>query len=384
MPNLTEWRPNWTLRSRVQLLTSAVVALAVSFTAVAVYVVAADGLRDRVDQQLRNHVEAVTQATYSGDSGMDFLLALSFLGNNDVVVGIMLGPMPGPDDELLRPTADYEPFGTPEEPIGAPERAVIDGQEESSLRTRGEYRIYAERTDEGDTILIAQSLLPTERLLRRLALILTLVGGFGVTIAALAGAAVARTGLRPVARLLAGTRQVAERGDLTPIDVVGDDELADLARRFNEMLAALRAARRRQRRLIIAAGQELRTPLELMRTRIERLIHADSAGEPEMSNEERQEVQADVIDQLDELARIVGDVVDRARLEHLSMVGDTGEHRFSLSDPPAGPSDLPPVAGGVFGDPSAVPVGTRKGGRHRRASSRTRSARNRSARNRPT
>lgn len=348
---------DWSLRSRVQLLTSAVVAVAVSITAVAVYVVAAEGLRDRVDHQLRNHVEAITESTFSGDSGMDFLLALSFLNNKDVVVGIKLAG--STDKKLLVPTADTEPFGTPQEPIGAPEQAVIDGTVDSSLRTRGEYRIYAVRTADGDTIVIAQSLLPTERLLRRLALILTLVGGFGVTVAALAGTAVARTGLRPVARLLAATRRVAENGDLTPIEVVGDDELADLARRFNEMLAALRAARRRQRRLIIAAGQELRTPLELMRTRIDTLIRADRAGEPRMSNEELQEVQADVIAQLDELARIVGDVVDRARLEHMSAVGDTGEHRFALTASSEPPNPAPTGTG-------SVPPAPRKGGRHRR------------------
>lgn len=367
-------RNDWSLRSRIQVLTAAVVTAAVSITAVAVYLVAADGLRERVDQQLINHAEAVTEATFSGDSGMDFLLALSFMNNTDVVVGIKLKG--SPENQLTRPSAANEPFGTTEEPIGAPERAVLAGQVDSSLRTRGEYRIYAVRTDNGDMIMIAQSLLPTERLLRRLALILTLVSGFGVTVAALLGTAVARTGLRPVARLLGATRRVAENGDLTPIEVVGEDELADLARRFNEMLAALRASRRRQRRLITAAGQELRTPLELMRTRIDTLIRADRTGKPEMSNKELQEVQADVIAQLDELARIVGDVVDRARLEHLTAVGDTGEHGFVLSDPPSAPvpaSSTGEAAGSREPAGTAtetVPPTTRKGGRHRRPSRR--------------
>ena len=78
-----------------------------------------------------------------------------------------------------------------------------------------------------------------------------------------------------------------------------------------------------------------------------------------MSNEELQEVQADVIAQLDELARIVGDVVDRARLEHMSAVGDTGEHRFALTASSEPPNPAPTGTG-------SVPPAPRKGGRHRR------------------
>ena len=69
--------------------------------------------------------------------------------------------------------------------------------------------------------------------------VLLVVGGGGVAFAALAGTAVARAGLRPVARLTRATERVAKTQDLTPIPVTGTDELARLTESFNTMLAAL-------------------------------------------------------------------------------------------------------------------------------------------------
>lgn len=367
------------------------VAVAVSITAVAVYVVAADGLRDRVDEQLRDRAQAVVETGFRDNAGSDIdaFMATAFLDNSDVALGLLF-PITtsatgsadvsrssvvyvnGEPFEFAHGGSSSEPFGTPEEPVGAPELAVAAGEAESSLRTRGDYRVYATQASPRQTIVLAQSLLPTERLLGRLAWILTLVGGLGVAVAVALGTAVARTGLRPVARLVAATRRVAERGDLTPIEVVGDDELAGLARRFNEMLAALRIARRRQRRLITTAAQELRAPLDVMRTRIDMLINSGRSGVPSLTVEQRRDVQTEVISQLDELARIVGDVVDRARMEHMSALGDTGEHRFSFPDPPTSPAAPVGVATTVAPRTGAASKRGRRrstsGGKHRRDS----------------
>ena len=91
-----------------------------------------------------------------------------------------------------------------------------------------------------------------------LAITLPVVGAIGVLLAALAGVAVARTGLRPVDRLTAATERIATTGDLRPIPVDGTDELARLTRSFNAMLGALAgvagaaAAARRGRRARVA------------------------------------------------------------------------------------------------------------------------------------
>ncbi len=58
---------------------------------------------------------------------------------------------------------------------------------------------------------------PTKEQLTDLSLVLFLIGGAGVVVAAAAGTAVARTGLRPVQRLTRATERVAQIGDLRPI-----------------------------------------------------------------------------------------------------------------------------------------------------------------------
>ena len=58
-------------------------------------------------------------------------------------------------------------------------------------------------------------------------------GGLGVAVAAMAGGAVARAGLRPVARLTEAAERVARTDDLRPIPVFGSDELARLTEAFN-------------------------------------------------------------------------------------------------------------------------------------------------------
>ena len=84
----------------------------------------------------------------------------------------------------------------------------------------------------------------------------------------MAGGAVARAGLRPVARLTEAAERVARTDDLRPIPVFGSDELARLTEAFNMMLRALAESRERQARLVTDAGHELRTPLTSLRTKV--------------------------------------------------------------------------------------------------------------------
>src|SRR6185437_7202728 len=109
--------------------------------------------------------------------------------------------------------------------------------------------------------LISKSLKPTEAVMTKLRWVLLLVGGIGVAVAAMAGGAVARAGLRPVGRLTEAAERVARTDDLRPIPVLGSDELARLTETFNMMLRALAESRERQARLVTDAGHELRTPL---------------------------------------------------------------------------------------------------------------------------
>ena len=187
------------------------------------------------------------------------------------------------------------------------------------------YRVVAVPAGADQALVIAQRLDPTQQVLTGLAVTLPLVGAIGVLLAALAGVAVARTGLRPVDRLTAATERIATTGDLHPIPVDGTDELARLTRSFNAMLGALAASQEQQRRLVADAGHELRTPLTSMRTNLELLAAANRPNAPALPESERVEIFEDVQAQVTELSTLVGDLVELARDDAPTVVHEPVE-----------------------------------------------------------
>jgi two-component system, OmpR family, sensor kinase len=106
--------------------------------------------------------------------------------------------------------------------------------------------------------------------------------------------------LQPL-RLLRDTARSIGESDLTRrIPVEGDDELADLARTFNEMLDRLEEAFASQKSFISDAGHELRTPITIIRG------HLDVMGD---DPEERRETLDLVRDELDRMSRLVNDLL---------------------------------------------------------------------------
>lgn len=287
------------LRWRVTWLAAASVAVSVALISVAAYAVVARALYADVDSQL--HTRARTLIENDFDSFDVRTISLATFYSKDISVGLIF-----PDQSIYTP-----PGSTP--PIDKPEYAVSKGESTGSLRTTDGQRVLAERTNAGLTLVIAQRLAPTKDVLDRLAFVLLLAGGVGVGIAALAGMATGRTGLRPVARLTEATERVARTDDLTPIPVMGNDELARLTASFNTMLRALAESRDRQRRLVADAGHELRTPLTSLRTNMELLIASSRPGAPKVPDDDMAELRTDVVAQIEELSTLVGDLVDLAR-----------------------------------------------------------------------
>jgi two-component system OmpR family sensor kinase len=106
--------------------------------------------------------------------------------------------------------------------------------------------------------------------------------------------------LQPL-RLLRDTARSITESDLTRrIPIEGDDELADLARTFNEMLDRLEEAFASQKSFISDAGHELRTPITIIRG------HLDVMGD---DPEERRETLDLVRDELDRMSRLVNDLL---------------------------------------------------------------------------
>ena len=288
------------LRWRVTLLAASVVAIAVAGLAIAAYAVVARALYADVDSQLQTRAGSLIENDFPDAFGFQSISLATFY-SDDISVALIFPNL-----------AVYTPAGS-HTPLGDEEMAVARGEHQSSLRTADDQRVLASRTHNGSTLVIAQQLAPTGAVLDRLAWVLFVVGGFGVVLAAIAGTAVGRTGLRPVTRLTSAAERVARTDDLTPIPVAGDDELARLTESFNTMLGTLAQSRERQSRLVADAGHELRTPLTSLRTNMELLVAASRPGAPPIPDEDMAELRLDVVAQIEELSTLVGDLVDLAR-----------------------------------------------------------------------
>ena len=284
------------------MLAMSMVAMAVVLMAVAVYAVVSRALYDDLDNQLHSRARLLIE---SGSLAADPGKAIEGTAYSDVNAMLVI-----PGRSIYTANQQGQML-----PLGQPEKDVISGQLLMSLRTADRQRVLAVHLGNDSSLLLSKSLAPTGQVLGRLGTVLLIVGGVGVAVAAMAGGAVARAGLRPVGRLTEAAERVARTDDLRPIPVVGSDELARLTEAFNMMLGALAESRDRQARLVSDAGHELRTPLTSLRTNVELLMASQEPGAPRLPDEEMAGLRADVIAQIEELSTLVGDLVDLTRDE---------------------------------------------------------------------
>ncbi len=305
------WHYRRSLASRVILMTTMAVCFAVALVALGAYVTVKMSLENSLDNSLldRAHRAAstTTLATLTNDQVPSYAT-----GAADVRIFVL-----GRDGHMF--TTDS---GDKVLPIGQPEIAVAQGDQDQSVRTvvidNNDYRVVAVPYLHQYAVILVQNMSTQERVLKRLGAVMLLFGIAGVIGAAAAGWAVARNGLRPVRRLTRNVERIARTEDLQPLPVEGDDEIARLATAFNGMLVALSASRDRQRRLVADAGHELRTPLTSLRTNLDLLLQADAGNG--LDDAARRELLDDVRAQIEEMSTLVGDLVELARDEPLRPI----------------------------------------------------------------
>lgn len=138
----------------------------------------------------------------------------------------------------------------------------------------------------------------------RPALILSLV----LVLLGVASALLARRISRPVERLTAAVRRLGA-GDLTARVPVGErggaDELTELTRAFNDMAERIERLVAGQKELMANVSHELRSPLTRIRVALE-LLPRDGGADTRLK---------DVEGDLDELERLIEDVLTTTRLE---------------------------------------------------------------------
>jgi two-component system sensor histidine kinase MprB len=306
------WNRRMSLRNRVTLLAAVCVGSAVALVSLAGYFTVRTSLYDQLDTTLLQRADSLRDT----------------LANAEQLGGIPPGVFSAADIRvgLLDGRTGSSAVGGDLE-MGPDERAVAQGLRLQSLRTdrARDLRVAAVPAAPGTALVVARGLDATRTTLARLGLVFTLVGGAGVLLAAAAGTAVAQGGLRPVQRLTEATERIARTGELQPIAISGDDELARLTGSFNSMLGALAESQERQRRLVADAGHELRTPLTSLRTNLELLAASDRPDAPSLSEQDRKEISDDVRAQVEELSTLVGDIVELAREDAPQVVHEPVE-----------------------------------------------------------
>ncbi|HEX7131119.1 MAG TPA: ATP-binding protein [Iamia sp.] len=117
--------------------------------------------------------------------------------------------------------------------------------------------------------------------------------------------------LRPLREVTEAARTISETDLSRRIPVDGDDEVAVLARTFNQMLDRLETAFATQRAFVDDAGHELRTPITVVMGQLELM-----GDDPE----DRAATLAVVEDELGRMARIVEDLLLLAKAEQTDFV----------------------------------------------------------------
>ncbi|HWX44037.1 MAG TPA: HAMP domain-containing sensor histidine kinase [Solirubrobacteraceae bacterium] len=318
-------------RRRVALLAAAAVAIAVVLASALTYLLVAHQLRGQIDSQLRDRSHGVS--AYVGRRAAEGLTP--FLGGDAIARNPLGNLLPRPyqvrgyqqfvnasGGVLFRSSANVTL------PVSAATRALAargGGSRFEEAHVGGvRMRILAEAVLPGVAAEFAQPLTETDHLLRHLRLILALIALGGIALAALLGRLVADAVVAPVGRLTRAAEHVARTRDLSgriatggPEEVGHADEIGRLAVSFNAMLDALErsmnaldASVHAQRQLVADASHELRTPVTSLRTNIEILQQA-----PHIDPLQREELFAEVVDQIEELTLLVNDLIDLARGE---------------------------------------------------------------------
>jgi two-component system sensor histidine kinase MprB len=316
-----------TLRARIAAVASVAVAAVVLVAAIVLYLAVSSELRGEVDRSLRDRARSFLPVVGAPDRGQPPPGGLPGAYGPDEGPGagfpkrLRQGP---PLKEAGVQVEFISPAGTVEIPGGqggsslqispvAGEKAIARSGSGSSFSDRTvkgtPLRVLTVGAGASGAVLVARSLNEVNHELSRILLILALIGVGGILLAAIIGTIVARTALAPIARFTRRAETLSGKLDLSQrLEVSGRDEIARLAESFNVTLDALERSVAAQRHLIADASHELRTPIASLRANIQIMRDAER-----LPASEQESLRRDIIDELDELTSLVGDVVELAR-----------------------------------------------------------------------
>jgi signal transduction histidine kinase len=170
----------------------------------------------------------------------------------------------------------------------------------------GRSLLYAQRAGAGGRAVVVRPARLAFGEWRPFLVSLLLAGLGGALLAGVSSYLLARRLTGPIHALAEATGRVAAGQPGVTVAVEGEDELADLAQAFNRMSASLASAQGAQRSFLESVSHELKTPLTSIRGYGEAL--SDGALGPV-------EAGAVIVAEAGRLERLVGDLLDLARLQ---------------------------------------------------------------------
>jgi two-component system sensor histidine kinase MprB len=302
-----------TLRRRLGLAAAVAVAIAVALAAGVAYLVVRNQLRSEVNGELRAQAAQILHGEpHALDEPLPGLPASSG------------GPAPYVQLVIASGQA-YARQGDVRLPAGRRAAAVAAGTENPYMTDlhlgTSHLRMYVfpvggQLAGESVAIELARPLNGVDRILSHLKLILLVLFAGGIALAAALGRLAAARVLSPLAEVAQTAERIGATDDLgLRLRIRADDEVGQLAGRFNHMLERLQRSRgeldesvRAQRQLVADASHELRTPVTSLRTNVEVLL-----AEAQLDPEDRARLLSDVVEQSEELAQLVNDLIELAR-----------------------------------------------------------------------
>ena len=294
-------RRPWPLRLRVTFAVTGATALVLAAAGVLVYVQFGRTLDARTDAELHDRVDALSTLAARvpaqellPDSGEPFAQVYDAAGGR-----------------LLNSTARLE-----EDQLLTREQVQRAAQGPVTLRVEGLRRlsrgadVRAAPVSGDRVVAVAENRSRREDELRRLAALLAIVLPGTLALSAFIGYQVAGAALRPVDRIRREAQGITE-GDLSArLREPGTrDELDRLTGTLNDLLVRLATAVERERRIVSDAAHELRTPMTVLRTRLD--VAARAEPDAETLQEAIRDAQVDVA----RLARLADDLLVLARAD---------------------------------------------------------------------
>jgi two-component system, OmpR family, sensor kinase len=290
------------VRIRLALISASLTFAILALFAIVIGVFGANQVRSEFDDELK-----LTAADYQ----------------QQLIEPSLTGPVPTPDRSTLRaPTAGGGVMWIflPQITLHTPNAPAL-GRPRPGEHDVGKYRVVARpiKGPGGHTVGFLQYGKPrsgVNHTIARIDLFLALGVVGGTVLAFLAGLALARRAMAPIANLTSATREIARTRDpgVALPKPEADDEVADLANTLDEMLRALDAARTetvgalaRQREFVADASHELRTPLTSILANLE-LLEAELDGES-------REMAASALRSSRRMRRLVADLLLLARAD---------------------------------------------------------------------